>query len=192
MRLEVTTPPFAEPITLAEAKSHLRVTGSQDDGYISGLIVLARLRIEQLTGFTPVNTIYEVTLDALADEIKLPRAPVGAISCVKLYDQADAETTVSSSVYRLRGDRNQTSAVVLKDDQSWPDVTLRSSGGVVVCFIAGTGISASNVPETIKHACKMLVGHYFENREPLVTGTIVSRVPDTVEALLSSYRSSLV
>lgn len=192
MRLTETFAPLAEPITLAEAKSHLRVTGSQDDTYITGLITVARVRVEQITGYTPVNTIYEITLDALADEIKLPRTPAASITCVKLYDQTDVETTVSASVYRLRGDKNQTSAVVLKDGQSWPDITLRSSGGVVVCFVAGTGLSAAAVPEPIKHACKMLVSHYYENRESLALGTIITRIPETVDALLAPYRSAVV
>lgn len=46
------------------------------------------------------------------------------------------------------------------------------------------------VPGSIKHAAKLLVGDYYENRSALVVGTIVSKNP-AAENLLHFYRVGL-
>jgi len=46
MGLKVVSPPAVEPVTLDEAKAHLRVTIADDDGYIALLIPAARERVE--------------------------------------------------------------------------------------------------------------------------------------------------
>jgi hypothetical protein len=35
---------------------------------------------------------------------------------------------------------------------------------------------------------RLLCGHYYENRQQVLTGTIVSELPMGVQALLSTYR----
>ena len=47
MPLILTTPPSAEPLSLADAKAQLRVYHSDDDTFISTLIITARRLIEQ-------------------------------------------------------------------------------------------------------------------------------------------------
>ena len=48
--LTVTAAAVAEPISLAEAKEHLRVFGSGNDTLIAGLISTAREHVERYTG----------------------------------------------------------------------------------------------------------------------------------------------
>ena len=46
----ITAPPVTEPVLLADAKTACRVDQSLEDGWISGLITAARLRIETELG----------------------------------------------------------------------------------------------------------------------------------------------
>ncbi|MCO7225771.1 head-tail connector protein [Pleionea sp. CnH1-48] len=50
-----------------------------------------------------------------------------------------------------------------------------------------TGLTLEKMPETIKHAVLLLVGHFYNNREATNTLTI-KNVPLAFEALLSPYK----
>ena len=50
MSLTLVSPPAAEPVTLAEAKSHLKLDTSDEDTLIASLITAARARAEWHTG----------------------------------------------------------------------------------------------------------------------------------------------
>ena len=63
MGLRVTTPPADEPVSLADARAHLRVDGTDEDALIGGLIVAAREYAEGFTGRRFVTTDMELTLE---------------------------------------------------------------------------------------------------------------------------------
>ena len=63
MSLLLTTPPVVEPLSLAEAKAHLRVPHADDDAYISTLIVSARLRVERQTGLRLITQNWSQFMD---------------------------------------------------------------------------------------------------------------------------------
>jgi hypothetical protein len=44
------------------------------------------------------------------------------------------------------------------------------------------------MPAAIKQALKLLIGHWYENRETVITGTISTALPFAAEALLAPYR----
>ena len=58
-----TSPPATEPVSLAEAKAHLRVTHNDDDAYITTLIKTARQGIEAQTGLGLISQGWSVFLD---------------------------------------------------------------------------------------------------------------------------------
>jgi len=186
LSLTVSSEPSVEPLSLADAKTHLRVTTTASDDYITALVTVARKHVENVTGRALITQTLVYTLAELDDRMPLPRAPVASISSVKLYSDASAATTVGSGVYTTSSSGERVS-VVREDDESWPTVTLRSFDPVEVTFVAGYGASASDVPAGIVHAIKLLVGHWFENREPVVVGTITAAVPLSVDALLAPY-----
>jgi len=82
---------------------------------------------------------------------------------------------------------------------SRPTTALRDMNGVIIRFAAGyaplvgdppvvTTDYRANIPTAIKQALFLLVGHWYENREEVVTGAVVSKIPQVSEALLAPYR----
>ncbi len=184
------TPPAVEPVTVAEAKAHLRVDISDDDTYIGTLITAAREWCEQYLDRTLVNTQWVMRFDSFPYEIELPRPPIassGTTTAVSLtYTLGDDSTaTLSTATYRV--DRNSTPGVVRQlRAGSWPG-NLDDYNAVSVTWWAGYGSAGSSVPAAIRHAILMLVGFWYENRSTVPVGSISKQLEFAVESLLSSH-----
>jgi hypothetical protein len=61
--LTLVTPPSVEPVSLALAKVHLRVTWTDDDAYITALITAARLKCESHLSRSFITTAWQQTYD---------------------------------------------------------------------------------------------------------------------------------
>lgn len=189
LAVRVTVAPTAEPLSLAEARQHLRRDDYADDGLIAGLIMAAREHVEQRLG----RVLCQQTLMLLLDEfprsqpIYLPRAPVQSITQIQYVNATGVLTTWSSGNYQvdLDGDPPRIEPVY---GGAWPDG--RSVyGGVQVTFVAGyTGPEL--IPQSILQAMRLLIGHWYENREAVNVGNITSSLDFTVDALLAPHRLS--
>lgn len=187
MALEVVTPAAEVPVSLQEYKDHLRVDLDIDDTLIAGLGAGAVDYTEQTTSRTLVDTVFKLTLDAIpaSRAIELPRSDTTSITSVTIIDDEGGSNEVPDTVYEL----NKTGVrhyVVLSAGQDWPTHDLRAAGAIEVVFNAGYEDAAS-VPESLKAALKLLVGHLYEFREPYIAGTIIATVPLSYEALVAPY-----
>lgn len=189
MNFSLVTAPAAEPVTTAEAKTHLRVDSSDDDTYIDTLVKSARLWVERTNGLALVTQTWDGSIDAFprGDRIVVPKYPLVSVSSITYHDADLSTSTVFSSANYQVDVAARPPRIVLKDGADWPTDTLRASSGVVVRFVAGYG-AASAVPEDIEHAIKLLVGQMYNHREPEVTGTIVTPIQFAIDALLAPYR----
>ena len=133
--LAVVTEPAIEPVSRAEAKWHARIDHADENHLIDVYIAAARRQIEKDTGRTPVNTVYDLTVDAFPEERVIPalRVPLSSVGSVKSYDANDAESTMSSGDYFVDtvGGR-----ICLNDDAAWPSGLRKHSGGLIR-FTAG-------------------------------------------------------
>ena len=164
------TAPTAEPVTVEEAKDHLRVTADSEDNYIRGLIKVARSRVETDTKRALVTQTWDEFFDGFpgTDTFELTLPPVASITSVTYLDGDGASQTLGTSVYELDGTQ-WPGAVRLKWDQDWP-VTRSIHKAVTVRFIAGEAVTA--VPESAKHAVKLLIEDMFCNRGPSGEGSL--------------------
>jgi len=187
--LTVSTPPATEPVSVGEAKTHLRVETDAEDGYISTLIRVARTHAESYTRRALINQTLQLTLDSFPCDgvIRIPRNPVSAISSVGYVDEQGDAQTVSSSLYRL----DETSIVARLTPsygETWPTTQLITKA-VTVTFVAGYGSSDADVPEPIRHAILLMVGTYYDPvRENVVLVDSPQEVPQSSQFLLGPYR----
>ena len=182
--LKLVTGPTVEPVSLTEAKLHLRVDGTDDDTVISALIVAAREAVEHIARRALISQTWELILDSWPDSpFEVPLPPLSSVTSIKYKDEDGVEATFSSSSYVVDAD-SQPGRVALASEASWPGGTLYPVGGVRVRFVAGYGSAATAVPQRYKQAILLLVGHWYEHREEASEGRGLTQVPFGVEALL--------
>lgn len=187
MGLSLITPPVGEPITTAEAKDHLVVGHTDDDSYIAALISAATLKLENDTSRRFITQTWDYYLDRFprSAELILPYPPLQSITDIKYLDTAGVEQPFAPADY-IVDTYSEEGRIALGEGKSWPS-TQPVINAVYIRQIVGYGLAAS-VPEGLKHALKLYLSLLYENREPIVTGTIVSKIPDSVSALVSIYR----
>jgi uncharacterized phiE125 gp8 family phage protein len=174
-----------EPISLAEAKLFLRVDIADDDVLIEHLIQAAREMVESISRRALVSQTWNYILDNWpgGDTITLPLPPLQSVEEITYLDQDGDESTFSSDSYVVNTDA-EPGKVVLAYGESWPDESLYPTGAITVQFICGYG-DAIDVPEKYRLAMRLLINHWYENREAVqTTGAMPKEVPLAVEALL--------
>jgi uncharacterized phiE125 gp8 family phage protein len=195
--LTVTTGAATLPVSLTEAKAHLRVVDfTGDDDYIVSLIDAATTWCEDYCDRTFADKTYTVAFDdwpALRTE--LPRPPVRlngtatsatvTISYVDTSGSTQTLTWAQSGTQQFRVDRDHVPCLIYPLYlQDWPSVRLDDKS-VQITYLAGYG-GAANVPTPAKHAIKMLVGHWYANREAV--GSVGRELEMAVSALLANLR----
>lgn len=187
--ITVTSAPAATPVSVAEAKTHLRVTQSTDDTYIGTLIDAATLEAERYLGRSLITQTLVLRLDAWPADgiIHLPRPPVASVTSVVYQDTAGAQQTLDASEYfrALYGDDMR---LVFAEDATWPDLESGNPTPIKVTYVAGYGSAGSSVPALIKAGILFLVAHLYEQRTPVVTGTITSNLDYATERCWAPYR----
>ena len=153
------------PITLSDGKEHLRITGTDEDDLIELYIKAATLYAENYTGAVYSTQTWDYYMDVFPTVIQLPYLPVASVTYVKYYDSDNTLTTlVEDTDYRVDLITGKIEYIT-----SWPAAYDRSSA-VVVRFVCGYA-SIDDIPEDIKHAVKLMVGNYYENRQEIMTST---------------------
>lgn len=189
------TAPTTEPISLEEAKLHLRVATDQtdEDELIASLVVAAREHIETYTNRALITQTWYWKADAFPywnAPIVLPRPPLSSITSVSYVDANGSTQTwaAGSSGYQLvkpTGPKAQYATIWPSYQQIYP-VTRYQPEAVTIEYVCGYG-NETNVPESIKHAMKLLIGHLYENREAVTLDASPVELPLAIPALLGSY-----
>lgn len=213
-RLRLVTDAISEPVTLAEAKAFCRVDLSDEDALLTSLIVAARRYVEKQTGLALMTQSWTAVLDKWPDggangfggpwwdgtrqlpislitsttTLDIPKRPFQAVTNIKLRDAYGTLTTVNPTVYfsEVSDMRGRVNRVL---GQIWPTVILANSGAIEVTFTAGFDAAPySGVPDDLMSAVKMLVKHWYDNREPIAEGRLGS-VPHHISEILKHWQA---
>lgn len=183
------TAPATEPLTLTEVKLFLRVDDTTENDLITSLITTARSIVEGHIWMPLISQTWAMQFDKseLSTMVwNVNKAPVSSFSSVTYYDtnnelQTLATTEYESDIY------GSPARFRLK---SVPNVYDRMNA-LQVNFVCGYA-NAAAVPNPIKQAMYMIIGHLYENRQDVITGTQVNEIPMSSEYLLQPYRNNFI
>jgi uncharacterized phiE125 gp8 family phage protein len=184
MAIKRLSTPALEPVSLVEAKRHLRVSGTEDDDYITSLISVARRAAEDRTERTFITTTWKLTLDKFPESIILPMPPIIAISSVIYTNTSNQAVALSNTDWFLDAD-SEPGWLVPAVNKAWPETLGINS--VAVTYTAGYGATANAVPTPIRQWILLAVGDMYDQFRSLSAEKPV--VPQHfADALLDPYR----
>lgn len=190
--IKQTTEPTYQPVTLAEARNHLRLVATDgshpDDSTVETYIKAATSYAESRTNKVYAQRTFTLKRDKFAETMELPVYPVLSVDSITYVDSDGATQTMAASNYQVITDRIP--AIVHLEDV--PTVDEDTLNAVTITVTAGVESSnspadADKVPDAVKQAVKLMIGHFYENREA-VTETNVHHVPMATDALLWPHR----
>lgn len=196
--LKLITGPTEYPVSLDEAKEHLRVVDSDEDVLIQAFIKAATQYCEEYSGRSMFSQTFDLYVDQFPvtgspypSSIILPRSPLIEVTGVFYRDSADAEQTFGTSNYYVDS-AGEPPRISLVGSGSWP--TTRSGDNAVrIRFRAGhvdnsNSPATGETPEIIRAAILLMLGHLYANRETVVIGQTAIELPLGVKALLDMKR----
>lgn len=176
-----TVAPATTPVTLAEAKAHLRVPGGNEDTLIAALIDAAVSHLDGWYGILGRCIVTQTWRQDMADfptDFRLPFPNVQSV-VIAYSDTANADQTYSSANYHLVNAPGA-GQILLDATASWPSVYDKPNA-VRVTMVCGF----TTVPSALKHAILLHVGAMYENR---ASATEVALMPFAYDALVRPFR----
>lgn len=165
--VETITEPAALPVTVDEAKEHLRVDHEDEDALIERLIRAATEDAETFQGRAYITRTLRLYLDRFpgsAGVIYLPMPPATSVEAVTYRDHSGGEHVIDADRYVVDLARSP-ARIAPAAGHSWPAVSLLPVGAVSVEYKAGYGDEPGDVPDAVRQAILLTVGHLYENRE---------------------------
>ena len=180
--------PAVEPITLAEAKAHLRVDTSGEDSLIQSLIMASRLHIEAALDIALITQSWRHQRDVWPPSrvLILPLRPIQSVTAVTLHDDDATSRSLDIDSFVVDGFANP-ARLVWRGSGAVPAAGMIANG-IEIDFVAGHGDAPADVPQPIRQALLLLVAHWYENREPVEIGASATTIPAGVSELLMPYR----
>jgi hypothetical protein len=204
--LRVIAPPAVEPISLDEARQHLRLDSMHDDDLVTQLVTSARSMVEMHLGRVLITQtllwtmsqdppsgalpllpmpllVLPVILSApqiMNKPLELPRCPVQSVSGVTHTSMDGTVETLAPTDY----------TVDLALDPArlrlhWATVP-RYMQHIQVTFVAGYGPAGSDVPAPILAAIKLWLAFLYEQRGD--SSDAAGNPPRAIEWLLAPYK----
>lgn len=190
MNRTLVTAPVLTPVSVAEAKSHLVVDHTDDDTYIGTLIDQAVDFCERFTGKKIMSQVWRYGIDCMDSfTLVFPAYNVTAVNNLVITDSNGTQTTTAAENdidddYYL----NKSGApFAMEPINDWPDIRDEGFNNLTIELTQGY-TDASDVPDGIKTAILLIVGHLYRNRES-VTAIAMSELPLGVKDFLYKHKA---
>lgn len=182
MSLTLLSAPAVEPVTLAEAKAHLKIDTSDDDTLLATLITAARARAEWHTGRAFITQRWQQSFDAWPsdDMVELALPPLMSIEEIAAIAPDGIRTVLSPSSYRV-----DTASVPARIVFASRPSRLRAFDCLQIAFTAGYGAPAA-VPVSVHTAILEIVADIYTQRGD--SGDLIGRAGQTLLAPLRIFK----
>ncbi len=183
----VSTVPSPAPLELAVVKTHCRVLHGGDDVYLAQLSLAALEAAEAATHRQLLTATWDLQVDRFPDDRQPLRLPLGAwqaTTSVSYVDTAGDTQTLDAAKYTTVG--TEPALIWPAYGQVWP-ATRVQAGAVTVRFTCGYGDSHEQIPTLLRQGMLLLVGHWYVNREAIITGAIATEMPIGVAAIFAQF-----
>lgn len=187
-RWEITTGPTQEPITLDEARDHLRIDTTDELPVLDQLIVAAREYTESVLGRSILTQTITAYYQSWPRRLFLLQraAPLQSVTSIKYLDTEGVQQTLSTDIYDVFT-APEPGEVRLGYRESWPTHRYETDA-IEIAYVSGW-TAPGLVPASLRQALLLLIGHWHENRED-TTPLTIQQVPRAFDALVSSHRVS--
>lgn len=184
--IRTVTPATFSPVSLDEAKAHVRRLDSDEDDLIAAQLAAAVDHVERLTSQVLADRVMEIAwpdFPCFPELLSIPREPVTEIVSLTYADSDGADVIMPPADYRWT--EAAADVVLPAFRQPWPSAS-GEAGSVRLRFRTGYGEGLA--PPALLAAVRLMLGHLISNREQVVTGTIATEMPLGVERLCAPFR----
>lgn len=188
MRPHLIAAPANKVLSIESVMQNLRIAHDDDHALLASLIAAVTSYLDGPWG---------VLRNCLLDQVWAIRGPkwsrirfgIGNVQSIEevRYWPADGGAEVLMDPGDYRTDFDAHGAFLMLGDGVNPALAVRADA-VTAHFKAGYGAEADSVPEAVKQAMHLLVGHYYKHSEAVITGTRPTELPMGARALLAPYR----
>lgn len=210
MSLKLITAPADDPVSLEEAKAHLRVDFTDDDSSIEIYLAAAIAAVQKVTGRVLIDQTWDLYLDEFPcrhnihhlrrhhsrsrhnSAIEIPLPPLIEVQGVFYLDSTGTEQQFSASNY-IVDTVHEPGSISLASGKAWPSSQCIANS-VRVRFRAGyldnSSPQVAAVPFGIKASILLFLGVLYANREQVVvndTRVMAIELPWGADQLLAPY-----
>jgi uncharacterized phiE125 gp8 family phage protein len=177
--------PASEPVSLAEAKAHLRIAHDDADAEISALIAAARAHLELQTRRAFITQTWRLVRDAWPADgrIAVLPVPLRALLAARLLMRDGSAQPIALDRFAI--DKAAAPALLVFAPATMP-VSDRAAAGIELDVEVGYGDAPADVPQPLRQAVRMLAAHWYENRGAV--GERTALLPLSVNALIAPFR----
>lgn len=177
-------PPLAEPVSLADAKAHLRIETAEHDQTIGDLIAVARDHLERSLSLSLISQTWRLYLDAWPADglVRLNRGPAQDIVDLRVYDEEGGEI-IGETTWWLDG--------ASRPARLWMRLApqpRRLLNGIEIDVRSGFGDTATDVPDSLRRAILIHVAAMFELSGAFGLADQPAVIPDGWERLVAPFR----